>query len=1141
MNTPKANEREPRRLRVFISYAHADGATAAQEIYDLLHRAGCEVWLDRRRLRGGSLWGQDVEQELNNCDALVAVFTPATRRSHYCYSEQMWALDHQKIVVPVITAGRMDLPAYLAGTIYRRYPDDLEALLADFAAGLSAPAHFSRRLRYDTIPNFPQNYIPREQAVSELRDRIFDDRSANIAVTALEGMGGIGKTVLAVAVCRDPAVQRAFPDGIAWVAFESHSRGDVGANMREVARALGEAFPERDDDLAALRNRYRTLLRTKTALVVVDNVWSLDQLEPLLVDDSRQSRFLFTTRDATIANGVAANEYAASLLTESEARELFGRQANVAVDRLPREADLIIERCNRLALAVAQIAASLREVPLIEWRDTLTALQHADVRAIEDRLPSGQTSFFKTLAVSFHALETARQQRYQKLAIMLKDVPMPLSALQTLWNVDEGEGRLTAKYFVERSLARWNDDADPNRGIALHDLQLEYLRALVEDQDALQLIHGALGLSAGILRQNEDQFASQVVGRLIPYQANATIAALIADLAAGVPHPWVKPCWSALHPPGTGLIRTLIGHARGVWAVALTPDGRRAVSASRDNTLKVWDVQTGVELWTLSGHTEAVTGVAISGDGRRAVSSSSDKTLRVWDLVRGREIRTLTGHSDAVPSVALTPDGARAVSASRDTTLKVWDLTTGEDVRTLTGHSGPVIGVAVTPNGRQVISASSDKTVRVWDLATGREEMLLTGHSDSVSAVAVTSDGRRVISASRDATLKVWDLETGHKMKTLAGHFGPVSAVAVTADGRRVVSSSKDKTLRVWSLTSGASRTFTGHSDPLTGVAVTPDGLRAVSAASDRTLKVWELTGEHTVWLPSRHDDAITALSIADGGKYAVSASSDRTLKLWDLAEGREVRTLAGHDAGVTAVAVTGTRAVSTSLDRTLRVWDLSTGRQVRALAGHADAVIGVAVLGDGRHAISASDDRTLKLWDIDTGRDVKTLVGHDDAVFAVAVIGDAQQVISASKDQSLRIWDLAHGEKIAVLLGHTSEVVAVAVAAAGRLAISASSDRTLRLWDATNGVALMTLAQHKDAAWGVAVSDGGHYAVSASWDNTVRMWDLECGEVLATFTCDGAARCCSFVGAHQVLVGDQAGRLHWLSFERTPHRSAPN
>jgi hypothetical protein len=108
--------------------------------------------------------------------------------------------------------------------------------------------------------------------------------------------------------------------------------------------------------------------------------------------------------------------------------------------------------------------------------------------------------------------------------------------------------------------------------------------------------------------------------------------------------------------------------------VAVTPDGRYAVSGSVDQTLRLWDLESGHTLRILEGHTNRVYAVAVAPDGRRAVSGSADQTLRLWDLESGQTIRTLEGHAGAVTAVAVTPDGRCAVSGSWDETLRLWDL-----------------------------------------------------------------------------------------------------------------------------------------------------------------------------------------------------------------------------------------------------------------------------------------------------------------------------------------------------------------------------------------------------------------------------------------------------------------------------------
>ncbi|MFN6103267.1 MAG: WD40 repeat domain-containing protein, partial [Planctomycetaceae bacterium] len=107
---------------------------------------------------------------------------------------------------------------------------------------------------------------------------------------------------------------------------------------------------------------------------------------------------------------------------------------------------------------------------------------------------------------------------------------------------------------------------------------------------------------------------------------------------------------------------TFRGHTGPVFSVAYSPDGKRIVSGSQDNTLKVWDAATGQATLTLTGHTATVTSVAYSPDGKRIVSGSFDNTLKVWDAATGQATLTLTGHTDSVLSVAYSPDGTRIVS-----------------------------------------------------------------------------------------------------------------------------------------------------------------------------------------------------------------------------------------------------------------------------------------------------------------------------------------------------------------------------------------------------------------------------------------------------------------------------------------------
>jgi WD40 repeat protein len=108
-------------------------------------------------------------------------------------------------------------------------------------------------------------------------------------------------------------------------------------------------------------------------------------------------------------------------------------------------------------------------------------------------------------------------------------------------------------------------------------------------------------------------------------------------------------------------------------------------------------------VWTFAGHSAGVRAVAITRDGRRAVSACSDKTLRIWDLESGRLLKILEGHSEWVRAVAITPDDRRAVSVSDDNTLRIWDLESGREFCSVAGDAA-IRCCAIAPGSKTIIA-----------------------------------------------------------------------------------------------------------------------------------------------------------------------------------------------------------------------------------------------------------------------------------------------------------------------------------------------------------------------------------------------------------------------------------------------------
>jgi WD40 repeat protein len=157
--------------------------------------------------------------------------------------------------------------------------------------------------------------------------------------------------------------------------------------------------------------------------------------------------------------------------------------------------------------------------------------------------------------------------------------------------------------------------------------------------------------------------------------------------------PKVEEKWNAL-------LQTLEGHLGSVSAIAFSADGKQLASASDDNTVKLWDPQSGALLQTLESHSDWVWAIAFSADGKQLASASDDNTVKLWDPQSGALLQTLESHSGSVGAIAFSADGKQLASASHDKTVKLWDPQSGALLQTLESHSGSVRAIAFSADGR---------------------------------------------------------------------------------------------------------------------------------------------------------------------------------------------------------------------------------------------------------------------------------------------------------------------------------------------------------------------------------------------------------------------------------------------------------
>ncbi|MDM8523209.1 DUF1566 domain-containing protein [Desulfococcaceae bacterium HSG8] len=597
---------------------------------------------------------------------------------------------------------------------------------------------------------------------------------------------------------------------------------------------------------------------------------------------------------------------------------------------------------------------------------------------------------------------------------------------------------------------------------------------------------------------------------------------------------------------------TQLGHLREIECVALSPDGKYALSGGWDCMLKLWDVNSGREIRSFDTDPSfVISSVAFSPDGKYALSGSG--AMRLWDVNSGREILSYQEdkadyHIDSrkvsvgvVRTVAFSPDGMHALAVTPES-LELYETGSGKKVRTFIpeGYWIYFYSAAFSPDGKYILSGGAD-TVRLWDADSGKQIWLFGGgkyFSSFIESVAFSHDGRYALACGKNVSTYLLDISSGKRARSFSDSHA--ASVIFTSDPRHALLGGYERKSFLLDIFLGEKfRSFDGHQSGVRSAVLSSDGKYMLSGSCDRTMKLWEVSSGKEIRMFQSDDCGVRSAAFSPDGKYILAGYDDHTIMLWESESGKGIRSFPGHSAPVISVAFSPSSSyvLSAGKDRTLRVWETDSGKEIRNIEEYTDAVTGVmssdgryilsgrklwdpdlgkiirlfekpggkrpvlspAFSPDSRYALSAIDN-ILWLWETASGKEVRSFKGHSSEILSAAFSSDGRYVLSGSRDKTLNLWAADSGKKIKTFRGHSDSVTCVSFSPDGRFVLSGSNDNTLKLWEADSGRELFTFRGHSKPVTSAAYDPLGRFVLSGSEDRTLRLWSTDSGKELCRF-----------------------------------------
>ncbi|EPY49303.1 U3 snoRNA associted protein Dip2 [Schizosaccharomyces cryophilus OY26] len=477
-------------------------------------------------------------------------------------------------------------------------------------------------------------------------------------------------------------------------------------------------------------------------------------------------------------------------------------------------------------------------------------------------------------------------------------------------------------------------------------------------------------------------------------------------------------------------VETHVNHQGEIWAMSVSPDRKRCLTASSDADVKVWEISFPGDgnitpatkvLKLLGGVSRQSRDRPVSLDfydsGRFVVFQAHDRLIEIFRIRTASEMEKIMNRRRRrrkTEEVELTLkdefEPFAVIRAPSRVSSFAW----------IPHRRSPLFVAVLQNNSIEVynVDAKADATIPLTERAMRTNSIELPGHRADVRTLALSSNYEMVLSGA-NGTLKIWNHKTGSCIRTF--ECGYVLAAAFVNADKQILSVNKAGEIELFDVASSSLlERIQAHNGPIWDLAIGHNGSYFATASADKALKLWSLKSSY---------------DYAPGTSVKVFALRIEQTRQIDFAD----------DVLATKISPDGRLITASLLDNTVKVYYLDTLKFFLNLYGHKLPVLSMDISHDSKLLATCSADKNVKLWGLDFGDCHKSIFAHQDSVMKVAFQPGSRNFFTCSKDREVRYWDGNTFDLILKLRGHHSEVWSLAVAPTS--VFTGSHDHSIRVW----------------------------------------------------------------------------------------------